>query len=233
MVLDLLGPSLFDLFEFCNYKFSLKTVLMLADQLITRIEYIHKKSYIHRDIKPENFLMGVGKRGRQVNVVDFGLAKRYRDLNTHFHIPYCDNKQLIGTARYSSINTHLGIEQSRRDDMESLGYMLLYFCHGSLPWQGLKAKTKREKYDRIMEKKMNAPIKVLCRGLPGEFETYMERTRSLEFEDKPDYAYLRGIFRDLFERESFQYDYTFDWMVYKCQKAADMVARAAEEGKNM
>src|SRR3954467_6538080 len=123
--------------------------------------------------------------------------------------------------------TNTRIEQSRRDDMESLGYVMLYFCRGSLPWQGLKAATKKQKYDRIMEKKMTTPTEVLCRGFPNEFAIYLNYTRSLRFDDKPDYSYLRKIFRDLFVREGFQYDYVFDWTVYKYQKNAQAIAQAA------
>lgn len=109
--------------------------------------------------------------------------------------------------------------------MESLGYVMLYFCRGSLPWQGLKAATKKQKYDRIMEKKMTTPTEVLCRGFPNEFAIYLNYTRSLRFDDKPDYSYLRKIFRDLFVREGFQYDYVFDWTVYKYQKNAAQIKR--------
>ncbi|KAG7541435.1 Protein kinase domain [Arabidopsis thaliana x Arabidopsis arenosa] len=219
LVMDLLGPSLEDLFNFCSRKLSLKSVLMLADQMINRVEYFHSKSFLHRDLKPDNFLMGLGRRANQVYIIDFGLAKKYRDSTTHQHIPYRENKNLTGTARYASMNTHLGIEQSRRDDLESLGYILMYFLKGSLPWQGLKAGTKKQKYERISEKKVSTSIEALCRGYPSEFASYFHYCRSLRFDDKPDYAYLKRIFRDLFIREGFQFDYVFDWTILKYQQS--------------
>ncbi|XP_061347715.1 casein kinase 1-like protein 1 isoform X1 [Gastrolobium bilobum] len=219
LVMDLLGPSLEDLFNFCNRKLSLKTVLMLADQMINRVEFVHSKSFLHRDIKPDNFLMGLGRRANQVYCIDFGLAKKYRDSSTHQHIPYRENKNLTGTARYASMNTHLGIEQSRRDDLESLGYVLMYFLRGSLPWQGLKAGTKKQKYEKISEKKVSTSIEALCRGYPTEFASYFHYCRSLRFDDRPDYAYLKRIFRDLFIREGFQFDYVFDWTILKYQQS--------------
>ncbi|VVA89879.1 unnamed protein product [Arabis nemorensis] len=215
MVIDLLGPSLEDLFNYCNRKLSLKTVLMIADQLINRVEFMHSRGFLHRDIKPDNFLMGLGRKANQVYIIDFGLGKKYRDLQTHRHIPYRENKNLTGTARYASVNTHLGVEQSRRDDLESLGYVLMYFLKGSLPWQGLKAGTKKQKYDRISEKKVSTPIEVLCKNQPAEFVSYFQYCRSLRFEDKPDYSYLKRLFRDLFIREGYQFDYVFDWTVLK------------------
>ncbi|KAJ2955440.1 hypothetical protein NQZ79_g8553 [Umbelopsis isabellina] len=193
---------------------------MLADQMIERLEFVHSNHFIHRDIKPDNFLMNTGKKGYQVNILDFGLAKKYRDPKSGLHIPYRENKSLTGTARYASINTHAGCEQSRRDDLISLGYVLLYLYRGSLPWQGLKATTKSQKYDRIMEKKITTPIKVLCQGLPSEFSAYMTYVMALRFDDKPDYKYLRKLFRDLFARERYVWDYVFDWTVAKSQTKA-------------
>jgi len=182
------------------------------------LEYVHTKSFIHRDVKPDNFLIGLGKRQSVIHIIDFGLAKKYRDPRSHMHIPYRENKNLTGTARYASINTHIGIEQSRRDDLESLVYVLMYFIRGSLPWQGLKANTKKQKYERIMDRKMSTSTEQLCKGYATEFRSYFEYCRSLRFEDRPDYAYLKRLFKELFYRKGFQYDNMFDWTVLNLQQ---------------
>jgi len=218
LVMDLLGPSLEDLFNYCSRHFTLKTILMLADQMIGRIEYVHNKNFIHRDIKPDNFLMGIGSHCNKLYIIDFGLAKKYRDTTTRTHIPFRQDKKLTGTARYASINAHIGLEQSRRDDMESLGYVLMYFNRSSLPWQGLKAATKKQKYEKISEKKMSTPVEVLCKGFPAEFAMYLNYCRGLRFEEAPDYMYLRQLFRILFRSYQHKYDYVFDWVMLKQQK---------------
>jgi casein kinase 1 alpha len=219
LIMELLGPSLEDLFNFCSRRFTMKTVLMLADQMIGRIEYVHSKNFIHRDIKPDNFIMGIGRHCNKLFIIDFGLAKKYRDTHTRQHIAYREDKNLTGTARYASINAHLGIEQSRRDDMESLGYVLMYFNRGSLPWQNLKAATKKQKYEKISEKKMSTPIEALCKGFPAEFSMYLNYCRGLRFDEAPDYMYLRQLFRILFRTLNYNYDYVFDWTMLK-QRAA-------------
>ncbi|BFY97731.1 hypothetical protein BsWGS_00772 [Bradybaena similaris] len=227
LVMDLLGPSLEDLFNFCSRKFTMKTVLMLADQMLNRVEFTHSKNFIHRDIKPDNFLMGTGAHCNKVFIIDFGLAKKYRDSGTRAHIPYREDKSLTGTARYASINAHLGIEQSRRDDMESLGYVFMYFNKGSLPWQGLKAATKKQKYERISEKKMSTPVETLCKGFPSEFAMYLNYCRGLRFEESPDYAYLMQLFRILFRTLNHQYDNIFDWTQMKQKVSSTSTAFAS------
>jgi casein kinase 1 len=210
LVMELLGPSLEDLLVSCKLL-SLKSVLMLADQMICRVEYVHSKGYLHRDIKPDNFLMGVGKRSSLVYIIDFGLAKRYLDNCTGRHIPYAENRRLTGTVRYASTNTHLGIEQSRRDDLEALMYVMIYLMRATLPWQGLDARTKEEKYSRIKQTKVETSVEELCRGLPEEFAEYLRYVKALKFDGRPDYGYLRRLMREVFIRESFEYDFKFDW----------------------
>jgi len=213
LVIDLLGPSLEDLFDMCGRKFSIKTVCMAARQMLSRVQTIHEKNLIYRDIKPDNFLIGrPGTKGANIiHVVDFGMAKQYRDPKTKQHIPYRERKSLSGTARYMSINTHLGREQSRRDDLEALGHVFMYFLRGSLPWQGLKAATNKQKYEKIGEKKQTTPIKELCEGFPDEFAIYLSYVRKLGFEETPDYDFLRELFAKVMKNNNDIDDGLFDW----------------------
>jgi casein kinase I family protein HRR25 len=211
MVLDLLGPNLEELFEYCHRKFSLKTVLFLADQILDRLEFIHAKSFILGDVRPENFCMGVGILEAQFKVASLGCA-RYQDFKGH-HLPHPANLPFVAMSRYASVSTHRLIQQSRRDDLESLCYMLIYFCLGELPWQGLPV--PNEVCDRILQAKTTISTEILCRGLPSEFRVSLDYVRSLQFAQEPDYHFLGRMFRDLYRRESFPLDNNFDWVVYR------------------
>jgi serine/threonine protein kinase len=210
--MELLGRDLDSLFVACKERFSLKTVLLIADQILTRLEFVHNHGVIHRDIKPENFLLGSGKKCDIIYLVDYGLAKRFL-LPNGDHIPQKEKKSLTGTPRYASLNNHLGMQQGRRDDLESVGYMLIYFIRGWLPWQGLNASTISEKKRKIVETKTSMTPQKLCLDLPQAFADYLTYCKNLEFDMKPDYSYLKGLFRNLAKEMSYEYDYMFDWNI--------------------
>lgn len=211
MVMDLLGKSIEDLFFWCNRVFSIKTVLMLADQMISCIEWIHRKNFIHRDIKPDNFMIGVNNKSNLVYLIDYGLMKSYRDHKTLKHIQYSENANIVGTARYASVHTLSSVEQSRRDDLESLGYVFAYLLRGSVPWMHVDGNDEKTKYRHILEMKKQITADELFSGFPHQFAEYMNIVCKLKFDETPDYSYLRSLFRNALIQGGFVYDYVYDW----------------------
>lgn len=211
MVMDMLGPSLQDLLESGTGHMSMKSVLMIGIQALRRLEHIHSRSLIHRDIKPENMLVGLNDRST-IYMVDFGLAKPYRDFKTHVHRPYRTGKAFTGTYRYASLNAHDGNEQSRRDDLESLGYVLVYLSSGYLPWMGIRASNKKGKDKMVVQRKRNTKLSELCQGMPKEVKQYFRYVRDLKYMDKPNYAKLRRFFQDGLQTIGKSEDNKFDWI---------------------
>lgn len=207
-IMDLLGPSLDKFYKISN-KLNLQTTIHFGEQMVNRLEYLHSKSYIHRDVKPNNFLLGKYNRkfdDDRVYVIDFGLSKKYIDERTKKHYDYNECSKFVGTPRYASINTHKGIRQSRRDDLESVAYILIYFLNGELPWQGIRAKTKSEKKEKIKDSKINFDIQMQCVNkelIPQELMSFLEYTKSLEFAEKPDYNYIRSLFEKIKKKNGY------------------------------
>lgn len=221
MAMELLGLSLEKLFMECNKKFSYKTVLMLADLMISRIEFLHHKNYIHRDIKPDNFVFSANDASG-LYLIDYGLVKQYRNPITCAHIPMRTDKSLTGTTRFCSLNSHCGIEQSRRDDLEALGYCLIYFLKGKLPWQGMPGKNKEEKYAMIKRCKENVSAHELCEGVSNAMLQFIIYVKHLEYAEMPNYPYLRELINEEMVANKFNFDYDFDWLVKrKKEKARD------------
>ena len=211
LVMELMGKSLEEIFENLPIKkMTVNCVGKLGLQMIEILEYIHNKHIIHRDIKPDNFVMGKGEKSKYLYLLDFGLAKKYRSSTTLKHYPMIKKKNLTGTARYASINALNGLTQSRRDDLEAVGYVLLYFLRGKLPWQGLHVKKKEDRYHKIMEIKMDTTPFQLCKGFPNEFEQYVEYTRNLEYEQDPDYQFLKNLFNNILKEEK-NLENGYDW----------------------
>eukprot|EP00746_Dinoflagellata_sp_MGD_P141681 gnl/MRDRNA2_/MRDRNA2_74753_c0_seq3.p1 gnl/MRDRNA2_/MRDRNA2_74753_c0~~gnl/MRDRNA2_/MRDRNA2_74753_c0_seq3.p1 ORF type:complete len:512 (-),score=63.17 gnl/MRDRNA2_/MRDRNA2_74753_c0_seq3:89-1531(-) len=222
MVMDLLGPSLEELFKTCDRQFSLQTVLRLGEQMIDLLERVHARDVVHRDVKPHNFLMGLRDKEEKVYILDFGLAKRYKNENGT-HVPcrtqsHCARKKggVTGAAGYASRNVHAGQHPSRRDDLESLGYVLMYFNRGKLPWQGKYSGSQNSPHSMIRKIgrcKEQISFKTLCHGFPDEFVEYFNHCRSLEFTDQPNYSYLRSLLKKVFVAECKNKVLRFDWML--------------------
>ena len=212
LIMELMGKSLEDIFEsFVVKKMSVRCVCNIAYQIIEILEFVHSKHIVYRDIKPDNFVVGRNEKRKYIYLLDFGLSKKYRSSKTlkHYEMTKCRN--LTGTARYASINALNGLSQSRRDDLEATGYLLLYFLRGKLPWQGIPAKTKDERFKKIMQKKIDTPLSELCQGFPSEFEKYLKYTRKLSYEEDPDYQFLKNLLLTVLNNEGYKLDCYYDW----------------------
>ena len=237
LVMQLLDKSLEDLIN--KYStFSIKTVAMLGYQMVNILQFIHDRHIIHRDIKPDNFVMGAKEDNAKLYILDFGLAKKYRSSRTLIQCPYIKKKKLTGTARYASIHALEAYEQSRRDDLESVGYVLMYFLRGNLPWQGLKVRSKEDRYKKILERKKETSSEDLCKNYPHEFFEYVDYTRNLEYEENPDYDFLRQKFKDVLKGLNEEMDYIYDWttstdLKKRTNKKKEVVSEyGSEDNKN-
>ena len=211
LVMQLLDKSLEDIFNI-RKKFSFKTGAMLAYQMISALQYIHEKHIIHRDIKPDNFVLGSDDLNAYLYLVDFGLAKKYRSSKTLKQYPYIKKKKLTGTARYASIHAMEEMEQSRRDDLEAVGYVLMYFIRGNLPWQGLKLKSNEDRYKKILEKKKEISTEELCAEYPKVFYEFVKYSKKLGYAEEPKYEEFKNKFVNyIVNIKKEKFDYVFDW----------------------
>ena len=214
LIEELLGKSLEDLFKLNKNKepnIKLKDMIMTGIQLIDRIEYIHSKNLLHLDIKPSNFLVGY-KDPFLIYIIDFGLSKKYKSSRTGKHIPFSKQKYFSGNLKFSSVNNMKGIIPSRRDDLESLGYMLIYLYKNKLPWEDIDSNNLRDIAYKLFDIKALFPINDLCKDLPYEMTEYMIYTKSLKFDEKPNYSYLRKLFEIMLTKISRANDLKFSWI---------------------
>ena len=219
--MQFLGLSLEKLLHSLPQKaMTVPTVCMVGIQIINIIESIHNQHYIHRDVKPDNFVIGIGNENNKLYIIDFGLGKLYRNPLTMKHNPYSVTTKLIGTVRYASVNSLLGTEQSRRDDLESVAYILIYLLKGKLPWQGLVTKKKEDKYVKVLEMKRELSPKELCMGLPLQIEKFLIYVKSLEYEEQPNYQMMVELLKECFndyktqQKDNVSVDkpFVFDWI---------------------
>uniref|UniRef100_A0A915Q2V9 Protein kinase domain-containing protein n=1 Tax=Setaria digitata TaxID=48799 RepID=A0A915Q2V9_9BILA len=203
MVMDLAGPALEELFTYCRRRFSLKTVLMLADQMLDRIQCMHDAGYVHGDLTSDTFVMGIEENFAKLYLLNMKYASKYVNIRggRRKHIPYKENVEFYGSLCFSSLNRHLGTVASRRDDLESYVYIILYFLKGNLPWQ---LPGTSDEFEWVLETKASLPVEVLCHGLPVQFAIALNYCRALKFEDEPDYLFIRRLFRNLFKSLAYE-----------------------------
>ena len=214
LVEPLLGKTLYALFLENKKNFTLKDICLIAIQCLNRLESVHSKGIIHCDIKPENFVIGL-KDKRLIYLLDFNLSKKYRSDRTKNHIQFSITKTMTGTARYASINALSGLQLSRRDDLESLSYIILYFLTKKLPWQGIEAKTLAKRYKKIYNKKVELEKWEKFHQIPIEIQDFIRYCRSLKFTQDPNYKRLRNYFYDLMKKENIEEDGNFSWIIDK------------------
>ena len=211
LVMEYMGYNLEKIFLKHKHSFTLKTIIMLTIDLLNALQFIHHHNVIHRDLKPDNIV--ISHQNQNVYLLDFGLSKNFINGENQKHLKLVKNKSLVGSVRYASIRNHKGYEISRRDDLESLAYILLYlFKKGKLPWNGLPISDKEEKNKQILNIKKNIPIKELCKDIPQEYQTLLSYSRKLKFEQKPNYDYLIHLFHKLLNNSGFKYDQQYDWI---------------------
>ena len=213
MIMSYLGPNLEELFIYCKRSFSLKTSILLSLQTFKIIKGVHESGVIHRDIKPDNFVIGFGDSHNKIFLIDFGLSVSFIDEKTMQHTDYIHKHQFTGSFRYSSINNHKGIQQSRRDDLESISYMMIYFYKGKLPWQNIPAKDKRDKLKKTYQRKIETSLEELCEGCPKEFKQIVRYSRNLGYKEKPDYSYIEYLLNKVRKRNKIKNDGNYDWNI--------------------
>ena len=193
LVMPLLGKSLLEIFTSKNLNYEFKDICLIAIQIIDRIQWVHSRKIIHRDIKPDNLLIGLNDP-HLIYLIDFGLSEKFQSTKTGKHIKISQLKTFTGSVNFASSNALRLLQQSRRDDLESIGYMLIYLMKGSLPWQNIKIDNKKENYFKVAQVKAYIRPEILCKDLPKEFVEYLRYVKKLKFEEEPNYAYLRHLF---------------------------------------
>ena len=212
LVQTLLGKSINSIFLHDNNKFSMKDCCMIGIQILDRLEYIHSKFIIHRDVKPDNFLIG-NPDINNIYIIDFGLAKKFMSSRTGKHAKFCINKKWSGTSRFASANSLRGVVQSRRDDLESLCYLLLYLMKGSLPWDNVYGKNENEEILLIYKIKKFMKPELLFMNLPKQTIEFFKYCKKLEYEQKPDYSYLKNLLIDILKYSNEKNDLNFSWVI--------------------